>query len=78
LKSRCENRLPGAYVNDNVETFEIMNRRKAAAFLGVCLTTLDRLGIPRTKIRHRTLYKRDVLIKWIDEHTEKKGKKGKV
>jgi len=66
--------LLGAFVNDNAEIFEIMNRRKAAAFLGVCLTTLDRLGIPRTKIRHRTFYKRDVLIKWINEHTEKSGK----
>jgi len=65
-------------VNDKDESFEIISRRKAAAFLGVCLTTLDRLDIPRTRIRHRVMYKRDVLLKWIDEHTEKKGKKVKV
>jgi hypothetical protein len=61
-------------VNDNTETVEIMSRRKAAAFLGICLTTLDRLDIPRTKIRHRVLYKRDVLNKWIDKHTESRKK----
>jgi len=41
------------------------------------LTTLDRLGIPKTRIRHRVFYKREVLNKWIDEHTEKKPKGGK-
>ena len=64
-------------MNCNVETVEVFSRKKAAAFLGICLTTLDRLDIPKTKIRHRVLYKRDVLIKWIDDHTEK-AKKAKV
>ena len=65
-------------MNDNTEIVEIMSRKKAAVFLGVCLSTLDRLDIPKTKIRQRVLYKRDVLIKWIDEHTEKKGKRVKA
>ena len=64
-------------MDNNFEAVEILSRRKAAAFLGICLTTLDRLEIPKTKIRHRVLYKRDVLIKWIDDHTEK-AKKAKV
>jgi len=64
-------------MNCNVETVEVLSRKKAAAFLGICLTTLDRLDIPKTKIRHRVLYKHDVLIKWIDDHTEK-AKKAKV
>ena len=51
-------------------TPDILSRREAAIFLGICLTTLDRLDIPRTRIRHRVLYKRDVLNNWIDEHTE--------
>jgi hypothetical protein len=71
-----ENHLAGVGVDTNVETEIILSRRKAAAFLGICLTTLDRLNIPKTKIRHRVLYKRDVLIKWVDEHTEK-GLRGK-
>jgi len=64
-------------MNNGTENIEILSRKKAAAFLGICLTTLDRLDIPRTKIRHKTMYKRDVLNKWIDDHTEK-GKKGKT
>ena len=63
-------------MNNNAETAEILSRKKAAAFLGICLTTLDRLDIPKTKIRHRVLYKRDVLNRWIDEHTEK-GMRGR-
>ena len=52
-------------------TADILSRREAAVFLGVCLTTLDRLEIPRTRIRHRVMYKRGVLNKWVDDHTEK-------
>jgi hypothetical protein len=55
-------------------TSDILSRREAAGFLGICLTTLDRLDIPRTRVRHRVMYKRDVLNKWIDDHTEKSGK----
>jgi hypothetical protein len=58
-------------------TSDIMSRREAAAFLGICLTTLDRLDIPRTKVRHRVMFKRDVINKWIDDHTEK-ANKGKI
>jgi hypothetical protein len=56
--------IPTAYI-------EIMSRKQAAAFLGVCLTTLDRLDIPRTKIRHRVMYRRDVLELWAIHQTEK-------
>jgi len=58
-------------------TSDILSRREAAAVLGICLTTLDRLDIPRTRVRHRVMFKRDVIAKWIDDHTEK-AKKGKV
>ena len=55
---------------------DILSRKQAAQLLGICLTTLDRLDIPRTRIRHRVLFKRDVLNKWIDDQTEG-GKRGK-
>jgi len=61
-------------VNSNTETVEVLSRKKAAAFLGICLTTLDRLDIPRTRVRHRVMFKREVLNKWIDDHTEKTKK----
>ena len=58
-------------------TPDVLSRREAAAVLGICLTTLDRLDIPRTRVRHRVMYKRVIINKWIDEHTEneKRGKK---
>jgi len=59
------------------ETPDILSRRETAAVLGICLTTLDRLDIPRTRVRHRVMYKREVINKWLDDHTEK-GKRGKV
>jgi len=61
-------------MNNYTTNIEILSRKKAAAFLGICLTTLDRLNIPKTKIRHRVMYRRDVLDKWLVEQTEK-GKK---
>ena len=51
---------------------DILSRKQAAGFLGICLTTLDRLDIPRIKIRHRVMYKRSVIEQWLDEHTEDK------
>ncbi len=58
-------------------TPELLSRREAAIYLGVCRATLDRLDIPKTRIRHRVMFKREVLKQWIDEHTDK-NKKGKV
>jgi hypothetical protein len=54
---------------------DVLSRKETALFLGICRTTLDRLDIPRIKIRRRVVYKRDVLKKWIDEHTEDKDGK---
>ena len=58
-------------------TPDVLSRREAAALLGICRATLDRLDIPRTRIRHRVMYKRDLITKWIDDNTEK-GRKGKA
>jgi hypothetical protein len=49
---------------------DILSRKQAAELLGICRTTLDRLDIPRTKIRRRVMYKRTVLEQWLNEHTE--------
>jgi hypothetical protein len=62
-------------MKNDFETPDILSRREAAAVLGICRATLDRLDIPRTRVRHRVMYKRDVLNKWIDDHTEN-SKKG--
>ena len=58
-------------MNNDFDTSDILSRREAAEYLGICRATLDRLDIPKTRIRHRVLYKREVLNKWINDHTEK-------
>ena len=63
-------------MNTNIADTDILSRKQAAAFLGICLTTLDRLDIPRIRIRHRVMFKRDSLNKWINRQPE--GKKGKI
>ncbi len=64
-------------MNQDFGTPDILSRREAAIYLGVCRATLDRLDIPKTRIRHRVMFKREVLKQWIDEHTEK-SKRGKA
>jgi hypothetical protein len=55
-------------------TNEVLSRKQAAQFLGVCLTTLDRLNIPRTQIRKRVMYRKATLDSWLakQERTEKR------
>jgi len=63
-------------MNNDFGTPDILSRREAAVYLGICRATLDRLDIPRTRIRHRVMFKREVLLKWVDDNTEKnKGNK---
>jgi hypothetical protein len=58
----------------NKEQQEIVFSRTAAAtYLGVCKQTLDRLNIPRTKLRRRVLYRQSILNQWLEENTGTKG-----
>ena len=49
----------------------VLNRRQAAEFLKIGISTLGKLDIPKTLIRRRILYRRDILEKWLKENTEK-------
>jgi hypothetical protein len=49
---------------------EVMSRAEAASYLRICRTTLDRLTIPKTKIRKRVLYRKAVLDQWLAQQTE--------
>jgi hypothetical protein len=62
---------PEVEIKTDFGTPDILSRKEAAKFLGICMTTLDRLDIPRTKILHRVMFKRDIIKKWIDDNTEK-------
>ena len=48
----------------------LLNRSEAAKFLGVGLNTLAALNIPRTMIKRRVLYRREILENWAREQTE--------
>jgi hypothetical protein len=61
--------MPGNKSSREIVPF-LLNRREAAKFLGVGLNTLSMLDIPKTQIRRRVLYRRDILEKWAKENTE--------
>jgi hypothetical protein len=50
-------------------TGAIFDRKEAAEYLHICKTTLDRLDIPRSKIRRRVLYRQSVLDRYLEENT---------
>jgi serine protease inhibitor len=50
----------------------LLNRSEAAKFLGIGINTLSLLDIPKTQIRRRILYRRDILEEWVKEKTEVK------
>jgi len=52
---------------------ELLTRKEAAAYLRICKTTLDKLKIPRVKIRHRVTYRKCVLEQWLTQNTQIKG-----
>jgi hypothetical protein len=51
----------------NTISEEILSRKEAAIYLGICLTTLDRSSIPRAKIGKRILFKKSVLNLWLEQ-----------
>ena len=53
----------------NIDPF-LLNRSEAAKFLGIGVTTLSLLNIPKTLIRKRVLYRKDVLEKWAKANTK--------
>ena len=49
---------------------EVMSRKDAAAYIGIGKSTLDKLDIPRTQIRRRVFFKKEVIDKWLSQNTE--------
>jgi hypothetical protein len=53
---------------------DILSHKQAAEYLGkICLTTLDRLKLPRIKIRRRVLYRKITLDTWLSAQEKSKG-----
>jgi hypothetical protein len=51
----------------------LLNRSEASRFLGIGLNTLALLDIPKTQIRRRILYRRDILESWAKDKTGNSG-----
>jgi hypothetical protein len=69
----CQQTFIGrANMDAAIKTKGVLSRKQAANFLGVCMTTLDRMNITRTKIRRRVLYRQSVLFQWLEKNTEAK------
>jgi hypothetical protein len=48
----------------------ILCRKDAAQYLGgICLTTLNRINIPKLRVRRRVFYRVEDLKAWIAAHT---------
>jgi len=52
---------------------DVLSRKAAAQFLGICLTTLDRLNVPKIKVRKRVLYRKAALEKWLEKQEQAGG-----
>jgi hypothetical protein len=57
-------------------TRSILSRKDAAAYIGVCRTTLDRLlDLPRVNIRGRVFYRSVDIEKWLEQNAKPKTAK---
>ncbi|MCL2721949.1 MAG: helix-turn-helix domain-containing protein [Treponema sp.] len=58
------------------ESPNLLTRREAANYLGkICLTTLNRLTIPKIRIRRRTMYRIEDLQQWVSQQIVEPGTK---
>jgi hypothetical protein len=53
----------------NTLTSPLLTRKAAAAYLNITTVTLDRLDIPKTRIRRKVLITKDNIDAWIAGHT---------
>lgn len=66
-RSRDSLRLPEA---------RILSKDEAAAYLGIGVTLLETLGVPRVRFGRRIVYDRIDLDAWLDEY-KRRGRAGK-
>ena len=50
---------------------EVLSRKEAAEYINIGLSTLDRLDIPKIKIRKRILFKKEAIDKWLTSQQTK-------
>jgi hypothetical protein len=61
-------------------TRSVLTRKAAATYIGVCITTLDRLAdLPRVPIRGRIFYRQTDIDNWLERNAKpKNGKPAKA
>lgn len=59
---------------ENLLSEQLLTRQQTAAYLSICLTTLDRLDIPRLKIRRSVRYRMSDIVKWISKQNRQEAK----
>jgi hypothetical protein len=54
----------------------VLTRREAADYLRVCLSSFDKLGVPRIQVRRKMLFRRETLDKWLAENEAAGNRQG--
>lgn len=49
---------------------EFFSKQDASRYLGICINTLDKSGIPRIKIGKRVLYRKETIDQWLAENAK--------
>jgi excisionase family DNA binding protein len=52
---------------------DVLTRKQAAKILQCCLTTLDRLDLPRIKVRRGVRFRRADLEAWLAKQAQEQG-----
>ena len=54
----------------------VLTRKAAAAYIGVCVTTLDRLDdLPRVPVRGRVFYRPEDIETWLEKNAKSRSGK---
>ena len=70
MKNHKKETLSASVDFEQLNKKELLTRYETAAYLGVCLTVLDRSGIPCIKVGRNVRYRKTVLESWILEHED--------
>ncbi len=58
--------------NTDLKANFVFTRKETADFLSICLTTLDKLDIPRIKMGRCIRYQKSDVEKWLDDNKRRK------
>jgi hypothetical protein len=66
----------GVVIMTNQTTPAVLTRKAAAAYIGICTTTLDRLAdLPCVSVRGRVFYRPADIETWLEKNAKPKAAK---